>query len=76
MSISQVRRFALRKGDYLEGAARPAGGNEKYPALLRIDTVSGLTPDEARSRPRFENLTPLFPDAKLRLEVPGRPAPT
>jgi transcription termination factor Rho len=71
VSISQVRRFALRKGDYLEGAARPAGGNEKYPALLRIDTVSGLTPEEARNRPRFENLTPLFPDQKLRLEVPG-----
>jgi transcription termination factor Rho len=71
VSISQVRRFALRKGDYLEGAARPAGGNEKYPALLRIDTVSGLTPDDARGRPRFESLTPLFPDAKLRLEVPG-----
>jgi transcription termination factor Rho len=71
VSISQVRRFALRRGDYLEGAARPAGGNEKYPALLRIDTVSGLTPDEARERPRFENLTPLFPDAKLRLEIPG-----
>ena len=74
VSISQVRRFALRKGDYLEGAARPAGGNEKYPALLRIDTVSGLTPDEARERPRFDALTPLFPDAKLRLEVPGDPA--
>jgi transcription termination factor Rho len=71
VSISQVRRFALRRGDYLEGAARPAGGNEKYPALLRIDTVSGLTPDEARERPRFENLTPLFPDQKLRLEIPG-----
>ncbi len=71
VSISQVRRFALRKGDYLEGAARPAGGNEKYPALLRIDTVSGLTSEEARNRPRFENLTPLFPDQKLRLEVPG-----
>ena len=71
VSISQVRRFALRKGDYLEGAARPAGGNEKYPALLRIDTVTGMTPEEARDRPRFENLTPLFPDQKLRLEVPG-----
>ncbi len=71
VSISQVRRFALRKGDYLEGAARPAGGNEKYPALLRIDTVSGMTPDDARGRPRFESLTPLFPDAKLRLEIPG-----
>jgi transcription termination factor Rho len=71
VSISQVRRFALRKGDYLEGAARPAGGNEKYPALLRIDSVSGMTADDARGRPRFENLTPLFPDAKLRLEIPG-----
>jgi transcription termination factor Rho len=74
VSISQVRRFALRKGDHVEGAARPAGGNEKYPALLRIDSVSGLTPDEARGRPRFENLTPLFPDSRLRLELPGDPA--
>ena len=71
VSISQVRRFALRRGDYLEGAARPAGGNEKYPALLRIDTVSGLTPEQARERPRFDALTPLFPDTKLHLEVPG-----
>ncbi|HEV2369333.1 MAG TPA: transcription termination factor Rho [Acidimicrobiales bacterium] len=71
VSISQVRRFALRKGDYVEGASRPAASNEKYPALLRIDTVSGMTPDEARARPRFEDLTPLFPDQKLRLEVPG-----
>jgi transcription termination factor Rho len=71
VSISQVRRFALRKGDHVEGASRPAGTNEKYAALLRIDTVSGMTPDEARVRPRFEDLTPLFPDEKLRLEVPG-----
>jgi len=73
VSISQVRRFALRKGDHVEGASRPAGSSEKYPALVRIDTVSGLTPDEARARPRFEELTPLFPDEKLRLEVPGQP---
>ncbi|MCA1692963.1 MAG: transcription termination factor Rho [Actinobacteria bacterium] len=71
VSLSQVRRFALRKGDYIKGAARPAGTNEKYPALLRIDTVNDMTPDEARSRSRFEDLTPLFPDSKLRLEVPG-----
>ncbi len=74
VSISQVRRFALRKGDEIEGACRPAGNTEKYPALLRIDTVSGLTPDEARVRPRFEDLTPLFPDQKMHLEVPGDPA--
>ncbi len=74
VSISQVRRFALRKGDEIEGACRPAGSTEKYPALLRIDTVSGLSPDEARVRPRFEDLTPLFPDQKLPLEIPGDPA--
>jgi len=71
VSISQARRFALRKGDYVEGASRPAATNEKFPALIRIDTVCGLTPDEARSRPRFEDLTPLFPDEKLRLETTG-----
>ena len=71
VSLSQVRRFALRKGDYLKGASRPAGSNEKYPALLRIDTVNDMTPDDARLRPRFEDLTPLFPDEKLRLEVLG-----
>jgi transcription termination factor Rho len=69
-----VRRFALRRGDHVEGAARPAGGNEKYPALLRIDTVTGMTPEEARTRPRFENLTPLFPDTRLKLEMPSHPA--
>ncbi len=71
VSISQARRFALRKGDYVEGASRPAASNEKFPALIRIDSISGLSPDEARSRPRFEDLTPLFPDSKLRLEIPG-----
>jgi len=69
VSISQARRFALRKGDAIEGACRPASNNEKYPALLRIDTVSGLDPDEARNRPRFEDLTPLFPDSRLHLEM-------
>ncbi|MDA8074888.1 MAG: Rho termination factor N-terminal domain-containing protein, partial [Actinomycetota bacterium] len=71
VSISQARRFALRKGDYVEGACRPASSNEKYPALLRIDKVSGMDPEAARQRPRFEDLTPLFPDERLTLEVPG-----
>jgi transcription termination factor Rho len=71
VSISQARRFALRKGDYIEGACRPAANNEKYPALLRIDSVSALDPEEARSRPRFEDLTPLFPDSRLNLELEG-----
>jgi transcription termination factor Rho len=71
VSISQARRFALRKGDHLEGACRPAGNTEKFPALLRIDMVSGLDPEEARNRSRFEDLTPLFPDERLNLEAPG-----
>jgi transcription termination factor Rho len=71
ISISQARRFAMRRGDFVEGACRPAASNEKFPALIRIDSVSGLAPDEARNRPRFEDLTPLFPDERLRLETTG-----
>ncbi len=74
VSVSQARRFALRRGDVIEGACRPAGASEKYPALVRIDSVGGMVPDEARQRPRFEDLTPLFPDEPLRLELPGDPA--
>jgi transcription termination factor Rho len=73
VSVSQARRFLLRKGDAIEGGCRPAGASEKYPALVRIDSISGLAPDEARVRPRFEDLTPLFPDEQLRLEMPGEP---
>jgi transcription termination factor Rho len=74
VSISQVRRFSLRKGDWLEGTARPAAATEKYPALLRIDTVSGATPEEARTRPRFEDLVPVSPDQVIPLAV-GESAP-
>ena len=70
VSISQARRFALRKGDSVEGFCRPAGSTEKFPALLQIDTVSGMDPEVARLRPRFEDLTPLFPDERLHLEMP------
>jgi transcription termination factor Rho len=73
VSASQVRRFNLRRGDYLQGFSRPQASNEKYPALLRVDTVNGMTPDEARDRPRFEDLTPLFPDSPLRLELADHP---
>ena len=73
VSASQIRRFGMRKGDYLKGATRPAASNEKYPALLRLDEINGMSPEEARTRPRFEDLTPLFPDEKLRLEIPGDP---
>ncbi|HEY7931347.1 MAG TPA: transcription termination factor Rho [Acidimicrobiales bacterium] len=69
VSINQVRKYHLRKGDQLTGAYRPAQSNEKYPALLRVDTVAGVDPEVARLRPRFEDLTPLFPDEKLKLET-------
>ncbi len=69
VSINQVRRYHLRKGDTIVGGFRPAASNEKYPALLRVDTVAGVDPEVARLRPRFEDLTPLFPDEKLNLET-------
>jgi len=69
VSINQVRRYHLRKGDAIVGGFRPAASNEKYPALLRVDTVAGIDPEVARLRPRFEDLTPLFPDEKLKLET-------
>ncbi|MDQ6854205.1 MAG: transcription termination factor Rho [Actinomycetota bacterium] len=74
VSASQVRRFALRKGDYLKGFARPQASNEKYPALLRVDTINDMPTEAARERPKFEGLTPLFPDSRLRLELEADPA--
>ncbi len=71
VSVSQVRRFGLRRGDFITGACRPAASNEKYPALLRVDSICGITPEEAQNRPKFEDLTPLFPDSPLRLEQKG-----
>jgi transcription termination factor Rho len=69
VSVKQARQFGLRKGDHITGASRPAMRNEKNPALLRIDKVSGVDPEQARKRRRFEDLTPLFPDEKLALET-------
>jgi transcription termination factor Rho len=74
VSASQVRRFALRKGDFVRGASRPQASNEKYPALLRVDDINGMTPEDARNRARFEDLTPLFPDSRLRLELESEPS--
>ena len=66
-----VRQLGLRKGDVVTGNSRPAARNEKNPALLRVDTVNGLEPDEAKARRSFDDLTPVFPDSKLKLEVAG-----
>jgi transcription termination factor Rho len=73
VSVKQARQFGLRKGDYLKGASRPASRNEKNPALLRIDSVNDMDPEQARNRRKFEDLTPLFPDEKLKMELTDDP---
>ncbi len=76
VSLSQIRRFKLRRGDEITGQVRTPKDNEKYHALLKIFTVNGLDPEQARHRPNFDTLTPLFPDERLRLETsPDRLAP-
>ena len=72
VSANQVRKFRLRKGDVVSGPIRPPRSKEKFPAVVRIGKVNGMEPDEAMQRPKFENLTPLFPDVRLRLEVEGK----
>ena len=72
VSANQVRKFRLRKGDIVSGPIRPPRSKEKFPAVVRIEKVNGLDPDEAMDRAKFEKLTPLFPDERLRLEVEGK----
>ena len=73
ISVKQTRQYGLRKGDHVTGVARSAGRNEKNPALLEIKTVNGGDPEKAKNRPRFEDLTALFPDERLKLENPLEP---
>ncbi len=73
VSVKQTRQFSLRRGDVITGTSRPAARNEKNPALLRIDTVNDGTPDAARDRRRFDDLTPLFPDERLTLSSRDEP---
>ena len=68
VSQTQVRRFALRTGDYVMGAVRPPKDSEKYYGLLRVDAINGLDPEAAKRRPYFEQLTPIFPDEMVQLE--------
>ncbi len=73
ISVKQTRQYGLRKGDHVVGTMRPAGPKEKNPAVLDIFTVNGGDPERAKARPRFEDLTPLFPDEKLHLSNPLDP---
>ncbi len=70
VSPSQIKRFGLRVGDEVLGQVRAPKDNEKYYALLRVEAVNGLDPEQARSRPDFEKLTPVFPHERLKLELP------
>lgn len=69
VSPSQIRRFNLRKGDHVVGEIRPPKENERYFALLRVETINGEPPEKARDKTIFENLTPLYPSQRIRLET-------
>jgi transcription termination factor Rho len=69
ISQSQIRRFGLRTGDFVVGQVRPPKESEKYYGLLKVEAVNGLDPEEAKKRPKFEELTPIFPNQQLALET-------
>src|SRR4029079_5818216 len=69
VSQSQLRRFALRPGDYITGQVRHPKDNEKYEGLLKVEAVNGMDPEVAKRRPYFENLTAIFPNQQLKLET-------
>lgn len=75
VSPAQIRRFNLKTGDILKGNTRVKNQNEKFGALLYVESVNGFHPLEASKRRPFEELTPIFPDEKIRLEQPGSGIP-
>ena len=73
VAVRLTRQFNLRKGDHITGMSKPAGRNEKNPAMLDVLTINGVDADKVKARPRFEDLTALFPDSKLGLENSADP---
>lgn len=73
ISQSQIRRFDIRPGDEVEGQVRPPKETERYFGMLKVEKVNGLDPEKAMARPRFENLTPVYPNKKLKLETGKTP---
>ena len=69
VSQSQIRRFSLRTGDFVIGQVRPPKESEKYFSLLRVEAINGLDPEQAKQRPVFEKLTPIFPYQHLHVET-------
>ena len=72
VSQSQIKRFNLRTGDMVSGAVRPPKDSERYYSLLRIEAINGENPETAKRRINFDELTPVFPDDRLRLETEPR----
>tara|TARA_B100000809_G_scaffold259871_2_gene305683 strand:- start:7203 stop:8633 length:1431 start_codon:yes stop_codon:yes gene_type:complete len=72
VSPSQIRRFALRKGDYVEGSIREPKDKERFFALVRVENVNGGDPENSRAKIPFENLIPLFPDTRFVLEADAK----
>ena len=70
VSPSQIRRFSLRTGDTVEGQIRSPKEGERYFALLKVNTINFEDPENVRHKINFDNLTPLYPDERLRLEMP------
>ena len=70
VSPSQIRRFSLRTGDTVEGEIRSPKEGERYFALLKVATINFEDPEKVRHKVNFDNLTPLYPDERLRLELP------
>ncbi|OIP56910.1 MAG: transcription termination factor Rho [Helicobacteraceae bacterium CG2_30_36_10] len=68
VSNTQIKRFALRNGDVVTGQVRPPKDQERYYALIKIEAVNSLPPEESKKRPLFENLTPLYPQEQIKLE--------
>ena len=63
-----IKHMGLRRGDWVEGTVRPSRPNDKYPALQKVASVNGLPPEVLRSRPRFRDLTPVYPNERLTME--------
>jgi transcription termination factor Rho len=72
VSQAQLRRYELRPGDMVIGHVRPPRESERHYGLLKVEYVNGLTPDEAKRRPNFNKLTPIFPDKRFDLETDSR----
>ena len=69
VSHSQIKRFGLKTGHFIEGQVRPPKDNERFFALLRVEKINSQNPDKAKHNVRFVNLTPLFPEEQINLEI-------